>query len=125
MIKVLFIAIGGAIGSVGRYALSSFAHSISFTVFPVGTLMVNLIGSFLIGILGGFFEGGSMLPQVRSFLVIGVLGGFTTFSSYSLETFNLMREGELRLAMINLVLNNVLGIVLAFLGFALVKQFQN
>jgi fluoride exporter len=126
MIKLLLIALGGAIGTVGRYLFSGFAHRISNTiVFPVGTLTVNLLGSFLIGLLWGWFENSVLSPPLRSFLFIGILGGFTTFSSFSLETINLMRDGELKLALLNLLLNNVLGIGLAFLGFAITKQLQH
>jgi CrcB protein len=63
-------------------------------------------------------------PNVRSFIFIGILGGFTTFSSYSLETLNLLRDGELKLAFANFALNNFLGLGLALAGFALAKQFQ-
>jgi fluoride exporter len=122
--KIILIAIGGAIGTVGRFALSGMAHRATTTIFPVGTLLVNLLGSLLIGILWGVFDGSNHSPQLRSFIFIGVLGGFTTFSSYSLETLNLLRDGEMKLAFFNLMLNNVLGILLAFLGFAAVKQLQ-
>lgn len=124
MVKLILIAAGGAVGTIGRYAMSGLAHRITQTVFPAGTLVVNLLGSFLIGLLWGLFEGSTLSPQLRSFLFIGILGGFTTFSSYSLETLNLMRDGEMKLAFMNMLLNNVLGIALAFAGFAIVKQIQ-
>jgi len=126
MLKVLIIAIGGALGTLGRYSLSGFAHRlINPTVFPIGTLAVNLIGSFIIGLLWGLSETSMVSSNMRSFLFIGVLGGFTTFSSFSLETLNMLRDGEMKLAFVNLLLNNVLGIGLAFLGFALTKQLQH
>jgi CrcB protein len=125
MTKVVLIALGGAIGTVGRYAISGLAQSFSSIVFPIGTLTVNLIGSFIIGILWALFEPSTIHPQIRSLIFIGVLGGFTTFSSYSLETINLLRDGEIKLAFINLLLHNVLGIGLTFLGFVLVKQLQH
>jgi CrcB protein len=124
MIKILLILSGGAIGSLGRYMASGLAHQFTSSIFPVGTLAVNLIGSFLIGLLWGIFENTMVSPNVRSFIFIGILGGFTTFSSYSLETLNLLRDGELKLAFANFALNNFLGLGLALAGFALAKQFQ-
>jgi len=124
MVKLILIAAGGAAGTIGRYALSGLAHRLTQTVFPIGTLVVNLLGSFLIGLLWGISEGSTLSPPIRSFLFIGILGGFTTFSSYSLETLNLLRDGEMKLALVNIMLNNVLGIALAFSGFAIVKQLQ-
>ena len=85
-------------------------------MFPLGTLLVNLIGSFIIGLAWGFFETNSFSPNLRAFLFIGVLGGFTTFSSFSLETMNLLRDGEFKIGIINILANNVLGIVLVFGG---------
>ena len=124
MIKLLLILSGGALGSLGRYAVSGLAHRLSTSMFPIGTLAVNLIGSFIIGLLWGAFENTIISPNARSFIFIGVLGGFTTFSTYSLETLNLLRDGEIKLAFLNLALNNILGLLLAFAGLALAKQFQ-
>jgi CrcB protein len=125
MIKLFLIATGGALGTLGRYALSGFAQRSVTFIFPIGTLAVNLIGSFVIGLLWGLFETSTLSPQIRTFLFVGVLGGFTTFSSFSLETLNLLRDGEVKLALLNILLNNVGGIGLAFLGFALVKQLHS
>jgi fluoride exporter len=125
MIKLLLVVAGGALGSAGRYALAGFMHRVTSTVFPIGTLLVNLIGSLIIGFLWGLFENSNITPHVRSFLFIGVLGGFTTFSSYSLETLNLLRDGQFKLAILNFLLNNLLGIVLAFAGFALSRQLHH
>jgi fluoride exporter len=126
MLKLLLIAAGGAIGTLGRYLLSGYAHRVTTSaIFPVGTLTVNVLGSLIIGLLWGWFENSVLSPPLRSFLFIGILGGFTTFSTYSLETLNLLRDGELKLAFLNLVLNNILGIGFAFLGFAITKQLQH
>jgi CrcB protein len=112
--------LGGAIGSLARFLLSGFAQKYVSNGFPIGTLVVNLIGSFIIGLLFGVFENQSA-NQFRAFLFVGVLGGFTTFSAYSIETLNLFRDGNIRLAILNILLNNVLGILLALCGFAAVK----
>lgn len=123
--KLLFVAIGGALGSILRYGLSGSSHRHLDGVFPWGTLTVNLIGSFLIGLLWGAFEETTVSPNIRTFLFIGVLGGFTTFSSYSLETFSLLREGETRLALTNILVSNVAGLGLCLLGFATSKLMVN
>jgi len=84
---------------------------------------VNLIGSFIIGLLWGMFEN-QPAANLRTFLFVGVLGGFTTFSAYSIETLNLFRDGNVRLAILNILLNNLLGILLALGGFALAKLIR-
>ncbi|MBX2946409.1 MAG: fluoride efflux transporter CrcB [Cyclobacteriaceae bacterium] len=124
MVKLLFIALGGALGSLARYGASGLAHQKYNGVFPVGTLTVNLVGSFLIGLLWGLAENSTLNPNVRTFLFVGILGGFTTFSTFSLETINLLRDGEFKLALVNVLLNNLVGIVLAFVGLMLAKNIN-
>lgn len=124
MVKLLLIALGGALGSLARYSASGFAQQKYGGVFPVGTLTVNLAGSFLIGLLWGLAENSTLNPNVRTFLFVGILGGFTTFSTFSLETLNLLRDGEFKLALVNILLNNVVGIVLAFVGLMLAKNIN-
>jgi fluoride exporter len=121
--KILVVLAGGAVGTLARYLLSGFAQQYSSHGFPVGTLTVNLIGSFIIGLLWGMLEGQSQ-DQLRLFLFIGLLGGFTTFSAYSIETLNLFRDGNIRMAVLNILLNNVLGILLALAGLLLSKSFR-
>lgn len=118
--NILLVMVGGAIGSLARFLLSGFAQKFVSNGFPIGTLMVNLIGSFIIGLLWGVFEN-QTASQLRVFLFVGILGGFTTFSAYSIETLNLFRDGNVRLAVLNFLLNNVLGILLAFCGLATAK----
>jgi CrcB protein len=91
-------------------------------VFPYGTLVVNLAGSFFIGLAWGLLENTHVSSNFRSFLFIGIFGGFTTFSSYSLETLNLLRDGEIKMGLINIFGSNVLGLLLVFLGFILSKS---
>ena len=118
--KILIVMTGGAIGTLARFLLSGFAQHYSSNGFPVGTLAVNLTGSFIIGLLWGLFEGQST-DYLRLFLFVGILGGFTTFSAYSIETLNLFRDGNIRLAMLNILLSNVLGILLALGGMHIAK----
>ena len=121
MVKIVYILVGGAIGTYLRYAVSGYSYKLFDWIFPIGTLVVNLIGSFLIGLLWGIFESGNLSPNIRVFIFIGILGGFTTFSSYMLETLNLYRDGEVRLAIINLFANNIFGLIMVIGGFFLSK----
>jgi CrcB protein len=90
--------------------------------FPLGTLVVNAIGCFIIGFLFYFFYDRSLTtPTARTVVLIGVIGGFTTFSSYGLQTFTLLRDGELFLALVNVVASNALGLALVWLGYVLAK----
>lgn len=95
------------------------------SVFPWGTIIVNLSGSFAIGLLWGFVEIQNISSNMRNFVFIGVLGGFTTFSTYALESLNLIRDGEIKLAMTNLLISNVCGLLLVFAGFLLSKFIIN
>ncbi len=125
MMKLILLAAGGAIGTLLRYALSGLTYKVIDSTFPWGTLFVNLSGSLVIGLLWGFVEIESVPSNLRNFVFIGVLGGFTTFSTYTLESFSLFRHGEIKLAMSNVLANNVLGIVLVFAGFFIAKYFIN
>lgn len=98
MILYLLIALGGALGSVARFAVSGFVAQHYGETFPWGTLTVNVVGSFIIGFFATLTapEGRGLVgPAGRQFFMTGVLGGFTTFSSFSLQTLNLARDGEL------------------------------
>jgi fluoride exporter len=117
----LWVALGGALGSIARYACSGAAVRWLGAGFPYGTLFVNVSGSFAIGLLAALVasDGRPLLsPDARAFVLVGVLGGFTTFSSFSLETLNLMRSGALGAASANVALSVVLCLCGAWLGFA-------
>ena len=120
--KVLIIAGGGAIGALLRYYSSLFITNSTGGTFPTGTLFVNLTGSLIIGFLWGFSEEKFISPQVKEFLFVGMLGAFTTFSTYSLETLNLLRLQEFKLAFLNVFVSNVSGILFAYLGYLISKQ---
>lgn len=117
MQKVLWIGLGGGLGTILRYVVSSMDHRFFLGTFPAGTLMVNITGSLVIGFLWGFCEKVDLASGVQLFVFIGLLGGYTTFSSFALENLNLLREGELRIAAVNIVATNFLGLVAVFLGF--------
>ncbi|MFB3918973.1 MAG: fluoride efflux transporter CrcB [Candidatus Velamenicoccus archaeovorus] len=121
--KFFLIGLGGAIGTVLRYIISGLDYKYSYGIFPISTLVVNLAGSFAIGFLWGLFEVVAISPQVRMFIFIGVLGGFTTFSTFALENFNLFRDGEHPIALLNILVSNLCGIFLVFAGYALARMF--
>jgi CrcB protein len=121
MTKALLLIFGGGIGTLLRYLVSGLGYRYFDGTFPLGTLFVNLIGSLLIGFLWGIFEIVNISPNVRLFVFIGVLGGFTTFSTLTLESFNLFKDGEIKFAITNILANNVLGIALVFVGFAIAR----
>lgn len=123
--KLFYIAFGGAIGALLRYAISGLPHRYFESIFPWGTLTVNLLGAFAIGFLWGAFERTTVSPSLKTFLFIGILGAFTTFSTYSLESINLLRDGEIKLALTNILVSNIGCIVLCFLGFASSKYLVN
>jgi CrcB protein len=118
MANVLLVGIGGFIGSVLRYVLSGLVQEMTKRDdFPVGTLAVNVLGCFVIGLLSQLAEArGAFSPETRAFVFIGILGGFTTFSSFGNETMNLWRDGEAFLAFVNVASQLVLGLGAVWLG---------
>ena len=125
MMKLIYIASGGAIGAVVRYGISGWVQSITAGSFPLGTLCVNTAGALVIGSFWGLSELTSISPAVRLFFAIGFLGSFTTFSTFSLETFSLLRDRETMLGLLNIGLNNVLALVFVFGGYFLSRSILN
>ena len=124
MQKTIFIAFAGLVGTLVRYWLSTFVARRYGETFPWGTLAVNLIGSFLAGAIYHLAEERLLLsPTLRTIIFIGLLGGFTTFSSYGLQTFTLLREGQIGLATLNVAVSNVLGLLLVWAGYVAFKAF--
>jgi CrcB protein len=122
MIRILLVGLGGFVGTLCRYWLSGLVARRYGETFPLGTLVVNAIGCFVIGFLFYFFYDRSLTtPTARTVVLIGLIGGFTTFSSYGLQTFTLLRDGEVFLALLNVVASNVLGLALVWLGYVLAK----
>lgn len=118
--RLLLVLLGGALGSVARYLVSTWMAGRFGSAFPWGTFSVNVFGSLLIGLIATLAdERGSIGPQVRVFIVVGVLGGFTTFSSFSLESLRLAENGELVRSAANVLGNLVAGFGAALLGIAL------
>ena len=125
MVKIILIGIGGAIGTIARYVVSGLDYKYSYGVFPVSTLVVNLTGSLIIGFFWGVFEAVTVSSNIRMFVFIGILGGFTTFSTFALENFNLFRDGERSIAIINILITNVVGIFFVYAGYILAKMMLN
>ncbi|MSQ11965.1 MAG: fluoride efflux transporter CrcB [Dehalococcoidia bacterium] len=123
MPNVVFVAVGGLLGSVARYLISGWVQErVTNGGLPWGTLSVNATGCLLIGILGGLAESrGFFGPESRAFLFIGVLGGFTTFSTFGYETFALLRDGQAVQALGNIALQLGVGLAAVWLGYAVVK----
>ena len=101
-VNLLLIAIGGALGSVARYLLSTLVLRMSGSLFPLGTFVVNLAGCVVFGAIAGAAQHRfALTPDARAFLLVGVLGGFTTFSSYASESVALLRDGRFAAAALN------------------------
>jgi CrcB protein len=122
MQKTILIGFAGFAGTLMRYWLSERTASRFGEAFPAGTLLVNLIGCFLAGLLFYLMvERYLVSPTMRAVVLIGLLGGFTTFSSFGLQTFTLLRDGELGLALINVGVSNIGGLLLVWAGYSLAK----
>ncbi len=124
MLRFFVVGLGGAIGTLLRYIIGGLDYRFSSGVFPISTLVVNVTGSLVIGFLWGIIDRFAVSPNVRMFIFIGILGGYTTFSTFSLETFNLMRDGEYRIAVMNAVLSIALSVGAVFLGYLISKMLM-
>jgi CrcB protein len=116
--NILFVGVGGFIGSTLRYVVAGWVQQLSKSLdFPYGTLAVNLIGCFVIGFLGELAEArGIFASETRLLIFIGLLGGFTTFSSFGNDTLNLVRSGQMLNALTNVAVNVLFGLLLVWLG---------
>ncbi|MGB6466955.1 MAG: fluoride efflux transporter CrcB, partial [Xanthobacteraceae bacterium] len=127
MAMYLLVALGGAIGTTGRYFLSGVAARMIGETFPWGTLFINVTGSFIIGFFaaltgpdGRLFVG----SQGRQFFMTGICGGYTTFSSFSLQTLNLMNDGEWFRAGANVGLSMILCLIAVWVGASLANSIN-
>ncbi|MGE4552586.1 MAG: fluoride efflux transporter CrcB [Desulfovibrionaceae bacterium] len=119
MPKILYLMLGGAAGTLGRYWLSGLAQRLS-TTFPMGTFAVNLTGCLCFGLVWGVFENRMAVPPgARLFLLTGFMGAFTTFSTYMFESAELLRTGQVLLMLVNVAGQSLAGIALVLGGMAL------
>ena len=120
MQNIIVIGLAGLAGTLARYWLSSVIDSRTGASFPFGTLVVNLIGCFIIGFLFYAFADEFVIhPAIRSAVFVGLLGGFTTFSSFGIQTFTLLENGQVLWAALNILLSNIGGLMLVWLGYIL------
>ena len=130
MLKLMPIAGGGGIGALLRYAVSGWSYRLQEAFFPrlaaagfpLGTLVVNLLGCLVIGGIGAVLAGPHLVREGhRVFVLIGVLGAFTTFSTFGFETFELINERQWGVAALNVVLSNGLGLAAVWIGYRVVE----
>ena len=123
MMSIISIAIGGAAGSLCRYGMSNGIYLLLGRSFPYGTLAVNILGSFVMGIVYILMiERASISEELRAGITIGLLGAFTTFSAFSIETINLIESGEILKAGLNILFSVTLCVVGCWLGMNLSRQ---
>lgn len=118
---ILAIGIGSCIGGICRYLLSQLIQNRFLSTFPFGTLGVNIIACFLIGVVFGLSDKGNLTMEWRLFLATGILGGFSTFSAFSNETVALLRDGQLWQAFVYIACSIVVGLLATFIGISLIK----
>jgi CrcB protein len=122
MQKTILIALAGLLGTLLRYWLSGVVARQYGETFPWGTMAVNLVGCFLAGVVFYITEERFLVNAVlRTVILIGFLGGFTTFSSYGLQTFTLLRDGEFGLATLNVAASNLFGLLMVWAGYTLAR----
>ncbi len=117
---IIFIGIGGFFGAIFRFLISTFVQKISFSFFPVGTLSVNILGSFIIGFLALYFEQ-IVSPNYKALFITGFLGALTTFSTFSLETVSMLQSSEYMKAILNISLNVIFCLIATIGGMILFK----
>lgn len=125
MIKmILLVGAGGFVGSIARFLSGQLFIRYYPSSFPWGTLVVNVIGCFLIGLIYAFSEKGNLLsPEMRLLLATGFCGGFTTFSSFSYESIALMKDGELFYTFLYVAASIIIGFLAAYIGVFIVKSY--
>jgi CrcB protein len=120
--NILLVGLGGSIGSIARYLCQKYFYELHPHPFPFGTLVVNIVGCFLIGAFYSLAEKGNILtPEWRLFLTTGICGGFTTFSAFAYENITLLKSGDLIYFGLYIAGSVVLGIAATFAGIALLK----
>jgi CrcB protein len=126
-LAIALVFIGGAAGSIWRYWWSGLIAQRFGEIFPFGTLVVNLVGSILIGIFSGLlmhFSNSSMAAALQQLLVVGICGGLTTFSSFSLQTYNLIADGRWLAALSNIVFSTGLSFACVALGWQVTQGIK-
>ena len=121
--SILYVAIGSALGGVARYLMQQYIQRKVASVFPYGTLYVNLLACFIIGVIVALADKGNIMnPQTRTFLAVGICGGFSTFSSFINETHSMLHDGELLNSFIYIGVSVVIGLAATASGILLIKN---
>jgi CrcB protein len=126
VVTYLWIALGGALGTVARYWMTNAVAALTGPLFPWGTILINIIGSFIIGLVAHMTTPVGRIPipfDMRAFILVGICGGYTTFSAFSLQTLELARTGHWFQAGGNIVLSVVLCLIATWAGYALASAF--
>ena len=105
MQSILLVGVGGFLGAVARFGMARFVYSLGSVPFPLATLVINVSGSFALGFVYRYFENHPYLSSIVLFAGIGFMGAFTTFSTFSIETLNLVRKGAIAMATLNVMLS--------------------
>ncbi len=121
---LLLIGMGGFLGSISRFLIGQGLHRIFDTVFPIGTMTVNIVGSFIIGVVYSLAERDNLIsPEIRMFLAVGFCGGFTTFSSFAFDKLNLLKDSGFLYLSLYLGGSVFLGLLAVYLGTQIHKLF--
>ncbi|PZU79717.1 MAG: fluoride efflux transporter CrcB [Chryseobacterium sp.] len=121
MRNLIYIFLGGGFGSVLRFLISNYTQKLwNINTFPMGTFVVNISGCFLIGILSAYFL--KVDNTLKYLFITGICGGYTTFSTFSAENFSLFQNGSYEILILYALLSLIIGILMVFLGFQIVKN---
>jgi len=118
---ILMIGMGGFLGAISRFLIASYVQNASGSLFPVGTLAVNVLGSFIIGFAAMLFSQ-MVEPEYKAFIITGFLGALTTFSTFSLENINMLQDGDYSKVLLNIVLNVTLTLTATILAITLFRR---
>ena len=121
IVVVLFVGAGGFFGAIARYLIAMQVQKLSGILFPIGTLSVNVLGSFIIGFMAMYFSQ-TIQPEYKAFVITGFLGALTTFSTFSLENVTMLQDGEIGKVAINIALNVTLTLLATLSAIALFKR---
>jgi CrcB protein len=120
--QIMLVGAGSAVGGMFRFILGKWIYALYPQTFPLPTLIINIVGCFLIGLLYGYsIKTGTLSAEVRLLLTTGLCGGFTTFSAFAYENIQLMKNGDYTMVLVYITASVVLGIVAVFLGMELYR----
>ena len=122
MKEILAIMLGGALGASSRHGVNIFTQRFAAGNFPIGTITVNMIGTFCIGLCGALLEHYKVAAEYRLFLLTGFFGSFTTFSTFAREKAELLKVGDVKTVIIYALTSNILGVLLVFAGYLLARR---